>query len=345
METTNPAVFSQFIKGLHVVRRTDKYWAGLGCDLVIEQTLMRTLKSNGGLTRGSGMTDEQRIVWTMSLPVSSLYNLAMQDFTDTTYASSEQHKDIAQSRVKRDASDLEKLSTKLRPCSPFALDPSLRNIFTGVVATKDVNVTRCQELGTRVVQELIGKAAFTCSFKRSLKAKTLVFSSAVKVSGEQIIDPALLFQRLLVVSQSGDISIDAAMKYELCPYPPSLFEARDIMRKADKPQLSDSICKHALSESAHAVLDSVPETDHYVLYGGSLLHRLKWNQGDTYGSIANAHASFTTRTYGAAIIVFDGYDGPSTKDNTYQRRKRNELPRIVDVKAERIFTGKKKTSS
>ena len=237
LETTNPAVVSQFIKGLHVVRRTDKYWAGLGCDLVIEQTLMRTLKSNGGLTRGSGMTDEQRIVWTMSLPVSSLYNLAMQDFTDTTYASSEQHMDIAQSRVKRDASDLEKLSTKLRPCSPFALDPSLRNIFTGVVATKDVNVTRFQELGTRVVQELIGNAAFTCSFKRSLKAKTLAFSSAVKVSGEQSIDPALLFQRLLLVSQSGDISIDAAMKYELCPYPPSLFEARDIMRKADKPQL------------------------------------------------------------------------------------------------------------
>ena len=131
------------------------------------------------------------------------------------------------------------------------------------------------------------------------------------------------------------------MKYELCPYPPSLFEARDIMRKADKPQVTDSICKHALSESAHAVLDSVPETDHYVLDGGSLLHMLKWNQGDTYGSIANAYASFTTRTYGAAIIVFDGYDGPSTKDNTYQRRKRNELPRIIDVKAERIFTGTK----
>ena len=242
LETTNPAVVSQFRKGLHVVRRTDKYWGGLGCDLVIEQTcLMRILKSNGGLTRGGGMTDEQRIVWTMSLPVSSLYNLAMQDFTDTMYASNEQHKDNAQSRVKRDASDLETLSTKLRPCSPFAPDPSLRNIFTGVVATNDFNVTRFQELGTRVVRELIGKAAFTCSFKRSLKAKTLAFSSSVKVSGEQSIDPALLFQRLLVVSQSGDISIDAAMKYELCPYPPSLFEARDIMRKADKPQIKSNI--------------------------------------------------------------------------------------------------------
>ena len=33
----------------------------------------------------------------------------------------------------------------------------------------------------------------------------LAFTSAVKVTGEQTIDPALLFQRLLVVSQSGDM--------------------------------------------------------------------------------------------------------------------------------------------
>ena len=69
------------------------------------------------------MSDEQRIVWIMSLPVPSVYKLAMRYFKNTTYTSSEQHKDIAQSRVERDASDLEKLSSKLRSCSPFAPDP------------------------------------------------------------------------------------------------------------------------------------------------------------------------------------------------------------------------------
>ena len=82
---------------------------------------------------------------------------------------------------------------------------TLRNNFTSIADTKDVYVARFQELCTRKVQELNGKAAFTCSFKRSLKAKILAFTSAVKVTGEQAIDPALLFQRLLVVSQSGDI--------------------------------------------------------------------------------------------------------------------------------------------
>ena len=64
-----------------------------------------------------------------------------------------------------------------------------------------------QELGTRKVQELNGKAVFTCSFEWSLKAKTVAFMSlsAVKVTAVQTIDPALLSRRALAVSQSGDI--------------------------------------------------------------------------------------------------------------------------------------------
>ena len=53
------------MNGFHVIRRTNQYWAGLGSDLVIEQTLMRSLKSTDGLTRGSGMTEHQRARWTM----------------------------------------------------------------------------------------------------------------------------------------------------------------------------------------------------------------------------------------------------------------------------------------
>ena len=209
------------------------------------------------------------------------------------------------------------------------------------MATKDVNVTRFQDLGTRVVQELIGKAAFTCSFKRSLKARSFAFSSAVKVSGEQSIDPALLFQRLLVVSQSGDISIDAAMKYELCPYPPSLFEATDIMRKADKPQLTDSICKHALSESAHAVLDSVPETDHYVLDGVRCSIGLN---GTKAIHTVQSQMLMLPSPLEPAIIVFDGHDGPSTKDNTHQRRKRKSCPELL-MSRQNGYSQERKTSS
>ncbi|KAJ8886474.1 hypothetical protein PR048_012685 [Dryococelus australis] len=40
-----PSVFHKFINGFLVTRCTNQYWAGLGCDLVINQTLMWSPKS------------------------------------------------------------------------------------------------------------------------------------------------------------------------------------------------------------------------------------------------------------------------------------------------------------
>ena len=40
------------------------------------------------------------------------------------------------------------------------------------------------------------------------------------------VEPALLFQRLLVVANTGneDVDLDDVLKYELCTFPPALFE-------------------------------------------------------------------------------------------------------------------------
>ena len=50
LQKTNPEVYHHFTMGNHVVRRTEKFWAGLSTDLVIEQVLMRSIKSVGGMT-------------------------------------------------------------------------------------------------------------------------------------------------------------------------------------------------------------------------------------------------------------------------------------------------------
>ena len=57
LNDTKPKVYELFLKGYHVVRRSDEYWAGLSTDLVIEQELLRSLKSTGGMTRGRGMDE------------------------------------------------------------------------------------------------------------------------------------------------------------------------------------------------------------------------------------------------------------------------------------------------
>ncbi len=48
-------------EGFRVIRRSNRLWAGLSSDLIIEQVLMRSLKTSGGLTRGRGMTEHQRL--------------------------------------------------------------------------------------------------------------------------------------------------------------------------------------------------------------------------------------------------------------------------------------------
>ena len=41
LEEQHPSVYEHFLRGYHVIRRTDRYWDDLSSDLVIEQVLMR----------------------------------------------------------------------------------------------------------------------------------------------------------------------------------------------------------------------------------------------------------------------------------------------------------------
>ena len=76
--------------------------------------------------------------------------------------------------------------------------------------------------------------------------------------------------------------------------------------------------------------------------GGSLLHRISWKRGESYGRIAQSYADFAIKHYGpSTTVAFDGYEEvPSIKDNTHHKRGHNIHP-IVKFTAETEFTGKK----
>ena len=63
LQKSHPDIHANFLRGYHVIRRSNRYWAELSTDLVIEQVLMRSIKTLGGLTRGRGMTEIQRLVY------------------------------------------------------------------------------------------------------------------------------------------------------------------------------------------------------------------------------------------------------------------------------------------
>ena len=94
LETTNPTVFDHFKdNGFHAIRTSDRYWGGISTDLTIEQILMRSVKTTGGLTRGKGMGEVQRTIWLFSTPICAEIKDASRNIIGVSYEASEQHKE------------------------------------------------------------------------------------------------------------------------------------------------------------------------------------------------------------------------------------------------------------
>ena len=99
LEITHPEVYHHFMNGYHSIWRSDKEWAGLSPDYIIESVLVRSLKTSGGLTRGCGMSEQQRAIWTLSMPACASLNSSMQELTGVHRATGEQHQELSQSRT------------------------------------------------------------------------------------------------------------------------------------------------------------------------------------------------------------------------------------------------------
>lgn len=181
----HPDVYQSFMSGNHSVRRSDRYWAGLSTDLIIEQVLMRTLKTSGGLTRGSGMTEQQRLIWLLSAPACAEMNKVMQALSGVDFNSGEQNKDVSQARKLRDNNDTETVLKALVQNNPFSTTEScLRNVMTGVNADSAANVDSAVEVGKKVLATMTGKSAVEYSFKRINQAITMGTRSSVKIGRE-----------------------------------------------------------------------------------------------------------------------------------------------------------------
>ena len=179
LEQNNPKVYQKFLAGYHVVRRSNRYWAGLSTDLMIEQTLMRSMKSVGGITRGRSMTEEQRAVWLLSMPDCSATNEALQNFTRVKYVSSEQHKDATPSRIKRDMEDTTKLLELIHIHDPFTKEEKLHSISSGIMAASSANTHDVKTVGEIILRKMIGNTVSGYTFRKADQVKTLASKSVI----------------------------------------------------------------------------------------------------------------------------------------------------------------------
>ena len=107
LEVEHPCVYEKFAAhGFHMMRQTDRFWAGIWSDLAIEQVLMRSLKSRGGLTRGRGVTESVRLIWLKTMHRSAEIHNSVSSLTKLLHVSCEQHVELRASRKRRDNFDL-----------------------------------------------------------------------------------------------------------------------------------------------------------------------------------------------------------------------------------------------
>ena len=123
-------------------------------------------------------------------------------------------------------------------------------------------------------------------------------------------------------------------QYELCSYPPALFENKFTPREASKATLADALWKCMPGDTPI----SSGEVQ-YMLDRGALLHSVPWSRGDTYGGICQQYVRYISKHYGTPVVVFNGnLGGPSTK---YVPRKRSVTYIGAALPGSMVFKGKR----
>ena len=125
-----------------------------------------------------------------------------------------------------------------------------------------------------------------------------VLQSSFKITDDQVaIDPMTLFNRLIaLVMRDGNIS--SCFKYELSPFPTSLFD-KGVMRDANKPKLREHLTKDIGQCNP-------PININHVIDGGALLHKVKWLPDQRYKDIVKQYEKYLINTFGRCTVAFDG---------------------------------------
>lgn len=262
---------------------------------------------------------------------------SLENYVDIVSANSEQHVDTTKSRISKDDEHLEKFVFWLEQRDPFEIKDELTSLSTGIIEDAKVDCHMAYEKGREGMKTMIGKNMTNVTL--SAKYKVGTFSSARKGihihEDCQVINTNLLFQRIAVYFYGDEEKTRDALKYELSPYPPSLFDDNGYMRKPNKADLYEDFT--ARSHTGLIIKDFYD-----VIDGGWLLHRIPWPHSKTYAQICEIYFMYIARHFGMdTTVVFDGYSEEtvnSTKSYERHRRKEKNVAPDVDIRAGALVT-------
>ena len=342
LEVEHPWVYEKFAAhGFHMIRRSDRFWAGIWSDLAIEQVLMRSLKSRGGLTRGRGVTESVRLIWLKTMHRCAEIHNSMSSLTKLLHVSSEQDVELGASRKRRDNIDLQKIISWFNDHNPFSVnEPCLKRLSTGLIANEEINCDDAEKVGENVQKSLDNLTIEEAKISKKDHIKTLdILQTGIVIDAKTVyIDPPILFSRLSAIIQREECVTDY-FKHELTAEPTSLFKG-GLMRKPVKSSLRNYILKRAdrskTSSSVSCVID-----------GGALFHKVKWTIGSTFEDVMKSYQDYIQSRfsrYHNVYIVFDGYDDKlSIKATEHKRRSLQSTSPNVNVTENMILTTNRET--
>ena len=113
--------------------------------------------------------------------------------TGVSFETSDQHKDMTESRQGSEINDTIAVISYLRDRDPFTQNThSLFNIATGMTA-QVVNVEQARHIGESILTSMIGQSVDDFVFRKAAQAVPLGTKTVVKVHGETAkIDPQLI---------------------------------------------------------------------------------------------------------------------------------------------------------
>jgi len=198
---TQPWLHEQFMSGYgHCVRRSERFWAALSTDLVIEQTMMKAIKSRGGLTHGRGLSESVRILWVKTMHKSAGVFSSLNSFTE--FGNTEvSHIDLGDSRRRHDISDIHKLIDWFEKNDPFQVsDHRLHSLFSGITAGEedDINCDGAEAVGDCLMEKMNNMMFSEVVICKTDRVKTLASVTSTLSLGDKHVpvDSAVLFSRL-----------------------------------------------------------------------------------------------------------------------------------------------------
>ena len=222
---------------------------------MIEQVLMRSLKSAGGLTRGRGFSESVRHQWTFTAHQYATIHDAMTRLSNVHLTTSDQHVEMTDARRSRDFDDCQKMYAWIKDRNPFLkTDKRLKSLSTGVTADEGsgINCDDAEHVGEEIHDKLDNIPLAEAKIKRKGRVVCLDATlNAISVEKKSvIINPTLLFNRLSALAGREE-NVEKYFGYELTTYPMSLFKD-GIMRKPDKASLRKRMLTKEMSSPSIA---------------------------------------------------------------------------------------------